>query len=106
MVENEFQSQLHIATTIEITWNNDYYWNRVENAFQTKKPGQIPRSRLRVKKCWYPWKGPFTGNTHVKYQSSSTHYLKVISKVKVSERRTEWQNDRHEKKQSPPPDYL
>ena len=35
-----------------------------------------------------------TRNTHVKYQSSSTHCSKVISKVKVSERRTELQNDR------------
>ena len=29
----------------------------------------------------------------MKYQSSSTHCSKVISKVKVSERMTEWQND-------------
>ena len=39
-------------------------------------------------------KGLITRNTHVKYQSSSTHCSKVISKVKVSERRTELQNDR------------
>ena len=30
----------------------------------------------------------------MKYQSSSTHCSKVISKVKVSERRTELHNDR------------
>ena len=30
----------------------------------------------------------------MKYQSSSSHCSKVISKVKVSERMTEWQNDR------------
>ena len=30
----------------------------------------------------------------MKYQSSSIHCSKVISKVKVSERRTELQNDR------------
>ena len=35
-----------------------------------------------------------TRNTHVKYQRSSTHCSKVISKVKVSEMRTELQNDR------------
>ena len=48
-----------------------------------KNPGQIQRPRLPGKKVWYPWKGPITGNTHVKYKSSNTHYLKVISKVKV-----------------------
>ena len=30
-----------------------------------------------------PRKGLITRNTHVKYQSSSTHCLKVINKVKV-----------------------
>ena len=30
-----------------------------------------------------PRKGLITRNTHVKYQSSSTHCLKVISNVKV-----------------------
>ena len=46
----------------------------------------------------------------MKYQSSSTHYSKVISKVKVSERRkelqndrmTELQNDRQDKNNMPP----
>ena len=36
----------------------------------------------RVKK-WYPRKGLITGNIHVKYQSSGTHCLKVISTAKV-----------------------
>ena len=53
--------------------------------------GQTPRSRSQGKKKRYPWKGFITGNIHVKYQSSSTHWSKVISNVKVSERRTEWQ---------------
>ena len=35
-----------------------------------------------------------TRNIHVKYQSSSTHCLNVISKVKVSVRMTERRNDR------------
>ena len=49
----------------------------------------------RVKKIMVPTrKGLITGNIHVKYQSSSTHCSKVISKVKVSERRTERPNDR------------
>ena len=56
--------------------------------------GQTTRSRSQGKKQWYPQKGLITRNTHVKYQSSSTYCSKVISKVKVSERRTEWQNDR------------
>ena len=34
-----------------------------------------------------------TRNIHVKYQSSSTKYLKVSSKVKVSDRFTECQKD-------------
>ena len=46
----------------------------------------------------------------MKYQSSSTHCSKVISKVKVSERRTEWhnyrvtewQNNRQDKNNMPP----
>ena len=56
--------------------------------------GQTPRSRSQGKKQWYPQKGFITRNTHVKYQSSSSHCSKVISKVKVSERRTELQNYR------------
>ena len=42
--------------------------------------GHIPRSRSQVKKSW---KGLVTGNIHMKYQSSSTHCSKFISKVKV-----------------------
>ena len=38
----------------------------------------------------------------MKYQSSSTHCSKVISKVKVSEMRTELQNDRQDKNNMPP----
>ena len=41
-----------------------------------------------------PTEGLNTRNTHVKYQNSSTHWLKVISKVNVSERRTELQTSR------------
>ena len=35
-----------------------------------------------------------TRNIHVKYQSTSTHCLNVISKVNVSDRMTERRNDR------------
>ena len=45
--------------------------------------GQTPRSRSHGKKKWYPRKGLIMGNIHVKYQSSTTHYSKGISKVKV-----------------------
>ena len=48
----------------------------------------------------YPRKGLITGNIHVKYQSFSTQRSKVISKVNVSERRTE--NDRQDKTICPP----
>ena len=44
----------------------------------------------------------FKGEIITKYQSSSTHCSKVISKVKVSERRKEWQNDRQDKNMMPP----
>jgi hypothetical protein len=37
----------------------------------------------------YPWKGLAIRNTHVKYQSPSTYYSKVIGKVKVSDRMTD-----------------
>ena len=36
-----------------------------------------------------------TRNIHVKYQSPSTHYLKDISKVKVSDRMTERRNEKN-----------
>ena len=45
--------------------------------------GQTTRSRSQTQKCWNLRKGFVTKNTHVKYQSSSTHNSKVISKVKV-----------------------
>ena len=48
--------------------------------------GQNPRSRSQGKKCWLPRNGPVTRNTHVKYQSSSTHCSKVINKVKNVQR--------------------
>ena len=38
----------------------------------------------------------------MKYQRSSTHCSKVISKVKVSEMRTELQNNRQDKNNMPP----
>ena len=50
----------------------------------------INRSNSKVKvtgsKKRYPLKGLITRNTHVKYQNSSTHCSKVISKVKVSKK--------------------
>ena len=45
--------------------------------------------------------GLITRNTHVKYQSPSTHGWKVISKVKVSDRIMELQNDRQDKNNMP-----
>ena len=60
---------------------------RISRIKVIKKTGQIPRSRLPGKKCWYPWNGPITGNTHVKYQCSFIQYLKVISKVNISKKK-------------------
>ena len=53
--------------------------------------GQLSRSKGYAptgRSCIY-----ITRNIHVKYQSSSTQYLKVSSKVKVSDRFTECQKD-------------
>ena len=52
--------------------------------FKKEKKGQT--SRTQGKKCWYPRKGFVKKNTHVNYQSSNTHYSKVIIKVKVSKK--------------------
>ena len=54
-----------------------------------KKVNQTHRSRLQGQKCWYPRGGLATSNTHVK----SFTVQKFISKVKVSDRFTEWQNN-------------
>ena len=50
--------------------------------------------KCQGQKVLYQQKGLITRNTHVKYQSFSTHCSKVISKVNVSERRTELQTSR------------
>ena len=50
------------------------------------KKGSNSKVKVTVSKILVPTER----NTHVKYQSYSTHCSKVISKVKVSERRTEW----------------
>ena len=39
-----------------------------------------PRSRSQGQRCQYPQKGLVTKNNHIKYQSSSTHCSKVVSK--------------------------
>ena len=65
------------------------------------KIGQTP-SRSQDKKCWYPWKGLATRNTHVKYQSSCFHCSKVIRRLKFE---TDLQNDRMtQDKNNMPPD--
>ena len=51
--------------------------------------GSNSKVKVTVSKIMKPRKGLIKRNTQVKYQSSSTHCSKVISKVKVSERRTE-----------------
>ena len=42
-----------------------------------------------------PRKGLITGNTHVKYQSSSNHSSKVISNVKVLKKMVKLQGQGH-----------
>ena len=46
------------------------------------------RSRSQGQRCQYPQKGLVTKNSHIKYQSSSTHCSKVISKIKFSKSRS------------------
>ena len=58
---------------------------------------KVTRSKIMV-----PMKRFYPRNTYAKYQSSNTHCSKVISKVQVSERRTEGQNDRQDKNNMPP----
>jgi hypothetical protein len=45
------------------------------------------RSNFKVKvgahKCWYPWKGHVTRNTHMKYESPITYHSKDMANVKV-----------------------
>ena len=61
-----------------------------------------PWSNVKVKSLRTYKKISSSCDIHVKYQSSSTHCSKVISKVKVSEMRTELQNDRQDKNNMPP----
>ena len=60
----------------------------------SKKKSWFPWKGCNKKnqKFWYPLKGLATSNNHVKYQSSSFHCSKVISKIKVSDRFTKCQN--------------
>ena len=46
---------------------------------------KTPRSWSQGQKCWYLRNGLVTRNTSVKYESSSTHSSKVISKVKMGQ---------------------
>ena len=46
-------------------------------------------SKSQLKKNVVPKERFITRNTHVKYKRSHNHSSKVISKVKVSERKTE-----------------
>ena len=52
-------------------------------------------SRSKGQKVKYQQNGFIERNTHVKYQSSSTHYSKVISKVKVIKKRVKLQGQGH-----------
>ena len=57
------------------------------------------------KKSGTPGYGLATRNTHVRYQSSSFHCSNIIRKVKVSDSFKEWQNDRQNKNNTPPPHH-
>ena len=54
-----------------------------------EKNGSNSKVKVTGSKYWYPRKGLITGNIHVKYQSSITRCLKIISKVKISKN---WSN--------------
>ena len=57
--------------------------------------GSNSKVKVTVSKIVLSKKGLITSNTHVKYQSSSTHCLKVISKVKVFEKWDKLQGQGH-----------
>ena len=61
----------------------------------SKKMGKTPMSRSQGQKLWYPRKGLITGNTHVKYQSSSTHLSKVKAMLKFSKKWVKLQGQGH-----------
>jgi hypothetical protein len=54
------------------------------------------RSNIRESRSWYEMKGLARRNTHVKYESSTTHQSKVMTKVKVFEKKVKLQGQRSE----------
>ena len=51
--------------------------------YSFQKVGQTPRSKWKGQNCWFSQKDVGSENTHVKYQSSSTHCSKVIIKINL-----------------------
>ena len=77
-----------------LTWNIKALALNVQKLLarlKFSKNGSNSKVKVTGQKIMVPTERSYHKNTHVKYQSSSTHCAKVISKVKVSERRTEWQ---------------
>jgi hypothetical protein len=52
------------------------------------------RSNIRESRSWNEMKGLARRNTHVKYESSTTHQSKVMTKVKVFEKKVKLQSQR------------
>jgi hypothetical protein len=46
-----------------------------------------PNSKIKESRSWYPMKGLTRRNTYVKYESSTTSQSKVMTKVKVFEKK-------------------
>jgi hypothetical protein len=54
-----------------------------------------PNSKVRGSKWWYQMNGLARRNTHVKYESPTTHQSKVMTKVKVLEKKVKGQVHSH-----------
>ena len=100
---------MYIDTSVVI-WNTQWYRKALALTVQKLL------ARLKFSKRWVQLQGQGVKNNgtngkvlsqrilnHVKYQGANTHCSKVISKVKVSERRADWQNNRGQKQYPPPP---
>ena len=72
--------------------SSTHCWKVIIKVILKFSQSQIPRSQEKVLSI---------ENAYKKHQSSNTHCSNVISEVKVSDRITEWQNDRQDKKYAP-----
>ena len=71
-----------IANSKDVHGHKDKYLDTSRKILSQGMLMQYESSNIYLK-IMKPWKGLITRNTHVKYQSSSTHCSKVMNKVSV-----------------------